>query len=441
MHRVVARLASGVFAAAAVVSCLAFGAEGERDVAGRTVLLDRVVAIVNNEVITKQELDEQLKLATRQLSRQGTPLPQTELLEKQLLERMVTTRILDQVGKETGIRVDDAQLNRAIARLAKDNRMSIDEFRNALAEDGIDYAQFRENVRSEIVITRLREREVDSRIVVSDAEVESYLKAQQASGRDTEFNLLHILVTVPEAATPEQIQSRRARAEEALAKLKRGDDFRQVSSTYSDAPNALEGGELGWRDAGRLPSLFAQAVATLKPGDLTPILRSPNGFHILKLLDRRSRVEQVVVEQTHARHILIRLNEVVSEAEVRRRLLEIRAAALGGTDFGELARQNSEDASAVRGGDLGWLSPGDTVPDFERAMDALAPGEISEPVQSPFGWHLIQVLERRTEDMTQERQRQMARMAIRSRKAEEAFTDWVRQQRDRAFVELRLEDR
>lgn len=427
--------------AALFAAAVAASAEGEGEVRGRTVLLDRIVAIVNNEVITRQELDEQLKLATRQLNRQGTPLPQTELLEKQLLDRMVTTRVLEQTGKETGIRVDDAQLNRAIARIARDNRMSLEAFRAALDDEGVDYDQFRDNVRSEIVITRLREREVDSRVVVSDAEVESYLKAQQASGRDAEFNLLHILVTVPEAATPEQIQARRARAEEALAKLRQGADFLQVSSTYSDAPNALEGGGLGWRDAGRLPAIFAQSVSTLKVGDISPVLRSPNGFHILKLLDRRSRVEQVVVEQTRARHILLRLNEVVSEAEVKRRLAEIRAAALGGADFAELARQNSEDASGVRGGDLGWLSPGDTVPDFERAMDALAPGEISEPVQSPFGWHLIQVMERRTEDMTAERQRQMARLAIRGRKAEDAFTDWVRQQRDRAFVELRLEER
>ncbi len=404
-------------------------------------MLDRVVAVVNNEVITKLELDEQVKLATRQLVRQGTPLPQQALLEKQLLERMVTSKVLQQVGRETGVRVEDAQLERAIARLAQDNKMTTEAFRANMQEDGVDYNHFREEVRSEIVITRLREREVDSKIVVSDAEIDTYLRSQQAAGKNEEYELLHILFTVPEAASPEQIQSRRARADEALAKLKGGADFKQISATYSDAPNALQGGDLGWRAPGRLPNIFVQAVTTMKVGDISTVLRSPNGFHILKLLDKRSSVQQVVVQQTKARHILIRLNEVVAEVEAKRRLNEIRERILKGADFAEEARLHSEDASAVRGGDLGWLSPGDTVPEFEQAMDALKVGEISEPVQSPFGWHLIEVVERRTEDLTQERQRQLARQAIRARKSDEAFTEWVRQQRDRAFVEYRLEER
>ncbi len=414
-------------------------AEGDRSKS--PVLLDRVLAIVNNEVITKIELDEQVKLATRQLVRQGTPLPQQALLEKQLLERLVTSRVLQQVGRETGVRIEDAQLERAIGRLAQENKMSVEAFRAGMQDDGVDYNRFREEVRNEIVVTRLREREVDSKIVVSDAEIETFLRAQQATGRNEEYNLLHILFTVPEAASPEQIQSRRARADEALAKLKGGADFKQISATYSDAPNALQGGELGWRAPGRLPNIFVQAVATMKDGDVSSVLRSPNGFHILKLLERRSSVQQVVVQQTKARHILVRLNEVVAEVEAKRRLTEIRERIVKGADFAEQARLQSEDASSVRGGDLGWLSPGDTVPEFEQAMDALKPGEISQPVQSPFGWHLIQVIDRRTEDLTKERQRQLARQAIRARKSDEAFTEWVRQQRDRAFVEYRLEER
>jgi peptidyl-prolyl cis-trans isomerase SurA len=430
-------LLAGIWAIAA--TGLAAAAEADRGKA--PVPLDRVLAIVNNEVITKLELDEQLKLATRQLVRQGTPLPQQALLEKQLLERLVTSRVLQQVGRETGVRIEDAQLDRAIGRLAQENKVSVEAFRAGMQDDGVDFNRFREEVRNEIVVTRLREREVDSRIVVSDAEIDTYLRVQQAAGRNEEFNLLHILFTVPEAASPDQIQTRKARAEEALAKLKGGADFKQISASYSDAPNALQGGDLGWRAPGRLPNIFVQAVAAMKVGDISPVLRSPNGFHILKLLERRSSVQQVVVQQTKTRHILVRLNEVVAEVEAKRRLTEIRERIVKGADFAEQARLQSEDASSVRGGDLGWLSPGDTVPEFEQAMDALKPGEISEPVQTPFGWHLVQVLDRRTEDLTKERQRLLARQSIRARKADEAFAEWVRQQRDRAFVEYRLEER
>jgi peptidyl-prolyl cis-trans isomerase SurA len=422
-----------------LAAAAATAAPGDRP--GELVPLDRVVAVVNNDAITQLELNDQMRLAARELTRQGTPLPDRELLAKQLLERLITTRVLVQYGKETGVRIDEAQVDRAVARVAQENRVSVSEFRGALAEEGIDFTRFREDVRNEIIIGRLREREVESRATVTDPEIEAYLRAQQASGRNDEFNLLHILVTVPEAAAPEQIQSRRVRAEEALGKLSQGADFKQISATYSDAPNALQGGELGWRPVGRLPTIFAQAVTTMKVGDVSSVLRSPNGFHIIKLLEKRSNAKQIVVEQTHARHILVRMNEIVSEAEARRRLVEIKAKLDAGADFAELARAQSEDASSAKGGDLGWVSPGDTVPEFEKAMDTLKPGQVSDPVQSPFGWHLIQVVERRTEDLTKERERQMARQALRARKADEAFTDWVRQQRDRAFVEFRSDDR
>ncbi len=407
----------------------------------QSLSLDRVVAIVNTEVITRLDLDDQVKLATRQLVRQGTPLPQRDLLEKQLLERMITMRVLRQVGQETGVRVEDPQLERTIARMAQENKLTPEQFRGAMRDDGIDYDRFREDMRSEIIASRLREREVDGRLIVSDAEIANYLQSQKGGGADEEYSLLHILVTVPEAAAPEAIKARRLKAEEALAKLRKGADFNQVSSTYSDAPNALQGGDLGWRPAGRLPSIFMQAATSMKIGELSALLRSPNGFHILKLVNKRIVGQVMVVQQTRARHILIRLNEVVAETEAKRRLTEIRDRVAKGADFAEIARLQSEDGSAVRGGDLGWLSPGDTVPEFEQAMDALAPGQISAPVQSPFGWHLIQVLERRTEDLTKEREKRLAQQAIRARKSEEAFTEWVRQQRDRAFVEYRSDER
>ncbi len=419
----------------------AAAAPGER-ARGEPALLDRVVAVVNNEVVTQLDLDEQVKVALQQLRRQGTPLPAKDVLERQLLERLVTARVLVQTARETGLRVDDNQLQRSLERIAQENKLTPEAFRKALESDGVNFDRFRNEMRNEILIARLKEREVDSKILITDAEIDNYLKNQQnLGGKDDEYSLAHILVLVPEQASPEQIQAKRAAAEKALVQLRGGADFRQVSAGVSDAQNALEGGPLGWRQTSRLPQIFVESVKAMKVGDLSPVLRSANGFHILKLLDKRGNETPVIVQQTHTRHILVRLNEVVSEADAKQRLFNLKERIDNGADFAELARLQSEDASSSRGGDLGWLSPGDTVPEFERAMNALEPGQVSEPVQSPFGWHLIQVLERRNEDMSKERQRLLARQAIRARKSDEAYQEWVRQQRDRAYVELRLEER
>jgi peptidyl-prolyl cis-trans isomerase SurA len=421
--------------------CLTAAAAREDQGKNEVVLLDRVVAVVNNDVVTRLDLDEQVKVAIQQLKRQGTPLPAHDILERQLLERMITAKVLTQTARDTGLRVDDTQLQRAIERIAQENKATPEAFRKMLETDGIDFNRFREELRNEILIARLKEREVDSKILITDAEIDNYLKNQQnQGGKDDEYNLSHILILVPEQASPEQIQAKRAIAEKALAQIKEGADFRQVSAGVSDAQNALDGGPLGWRPAARLPQIFVDSVKTLKVGDVSPVLRSANGFHIIKLNDKRGNETPVIIQQTHARHILIRLNEVVSEAEARQRLTNLKERIENGTSFVELARLQSEDASASRGGDLGWLSPGDTVPEFERAMNALEPGQVSDPVQSPFGLHLIQVVERRNEDMSKERQRVLARQAIRSRKSDEAYQEWVRQQRDRAYVELHLED-
>lgn len=405
-----------------------------------TVVLDRIAAVVNDEVVTRNELEERVKFALRQLREQGTPPPPRETLERQILERLVSDRVQLQFAKETGLRVDDAELDRAIARIAQENKLTPQQLRDVLAKDGIPFAKFREDIRNEIVITRLREREVDSKIVVTDGEIDNFLSQQQSDGND-EYNVSHILVVVPESASPEQIQTRRARAEEAYAQLKKGADFRQVAVAYSEAPDALQGGAMGWRQATRLPTLFTEALRSLRPGELSPVLRSANGFHILRLNDRRGGGAPVVVQQTHARHILVKTNELVSESEARNRLLALKERLENKADFTALARAHSEDASATKGGDLGWLSPGDTVPEFDRAMNALKPGEISGPVQTPFGWHLIQVLERRNEDMSKERQRLAARQTLRARKSDEAYQEWVRQLRDRAYIELRSEER
>lgn len=405
-------------------------------------LVDRVIAVINDEVITHLELTEEIELAVRQLRLQGTPLPERAALERQVLERMMMTRILEQDAKRTGIRVDDSQLNAAIDRMAEENKMSRAQFRETLEREGIDIAGFRARIRAEIMIARLKEREVDNKITITEAEIDSFLRSQATrGGKDDEYQVAHILVQVPEGASPEDIRKSRSKADTALADLKKGVDFGQVAATVSDAADALDGGMLGWRSAAQLPELFVDAVSGMRVGEVSNALRSANGFHIIKLLDKRGNDTRLIVEQTRAQHILIRLNEVVSENDSRQRLAELRRRIeLGNADFGELARQHSDDPSAAKGGDLGWLSPGTTVPEFERAMNALQIGEVSEPIRTPFGLHLIKVLERRDEDLSEERQRVMARQAIRLRKADSAYQEWVRQQRDKAYVEYRLEE-
>lgn len=405
----------------------------------RVIEADRIIAVVNNEVITAHELRARMATVERQLRQQGTQMPPRDVLEKHVLERLIVDRAQLQFAKETGLHIDDAQLDQTLARIAEGNRMGLAQFRASLERDGIPWSKFREDIRDEMVIGRLREREVDSKIVVTEGEIDNFLQTAGAMGSE-EFNLAHILLRVPEQAKPEQLARLQARAEEIVAQLRRGADFGQLAASHSDAPDGLSGGLMGWRSVERLPTLFAEAVAKLKPGEISDVLRSPAGYHILKLLDRRGgAIKAQPVEQTRARHILIKTSELVSEAEARRRLTDLKDRLAHGGDFAELARLHSNDLSASKGGDLGWLNPGDTVPEFEQAMNRLKPGEVGEPVKSPFGWHLIQVLERRT-DVSQERVRQSARMALRERKADEAYQDWLRQLRDRAYVEYRLED-
>ncbi len=432
----------GACLALTMIAAQAAGVDpGQAKTAPRAQLVDRIVAVVNTDVITQFELDERLRMVVQQLRKQGTTLPPQDVLEKQMLERVITDRVQLQLARETGIRVDDLQLDKTLQRIAQENNLTMDGFRAALEKEGTSFAKFREEIRDEIILSRLREREVDNRVSVSDGEVENFLSSRTAqAGREDEYNLAHILVRVPEQASPEQVQGKRAHAERALAELKTS-EFAQVAASYSDAPDALQGGVLGWRTASRLPALFLEAVGSLKPGETSAVLHSPNGFHILKLLDKRSQGGAMIVQKTHARHILIKTSEIVSEADAGNRMTQLKERLDNGANFAELARLHSEDGSAAKGGDLGWLSPGDTVPEFERAMNTLKPGEISAPVKSPFGWHLIQVIERRSEDVSKERQTLMARQEIRARKADEAYENWLRQLRDQAFIEYRLEDK
>ncbi|MDH2915668.1 MAG: peptidylprolyl isomerase [Gallionella sp.] len=407
--------------------------------AAEPVTLDRIRAVVNDDVITQQELTLRLNAAIKQLQKQGTLLPDNNILEKQVLERMITEMLQSQFAKENGLRVDDAQLEKALTRVAQQNKFeSVAAFRAKLEKDGIDFNKFREEIRAEIVSVRLREREVDSKLLISESDIEDYLATQANQGnKGEELQLAHILIVVPEQASAESIQTYKRRAEEAQSKLKGGAPFAQVAAGYSDAKDALQGGLLGWRPADRLPSLFSDPLSKMKPGEVSPLLRSPTGFHLIKLLERKTSDTPVFITQTHARHILIKTSELVSENEAKARLQEIKQRIDKGADFAEQARLHSEDGSAPQGGDLNWLSPGETVPEFEKAMDALKANQVSSLVQSGFGWHLIQVLERRNTDVSVEQKKQQARNAIRSYKSDDAYQDWLRQLRDRAFIDYR----
>jgi peptidyl-prolyl cis-trans isomerase SurA len=405
-------------------------------------LVDRIVAVVNKEVITLSELNEAVAAAERQLRRQGTAAPERPVLERQLLERLILEKAQLQMARDSGIRVDELQLDRAVQRIAQNNNMTLTDFRRVLERDGVPFDAWRQDLREQILLSRLREREVDDKVQVSDSEIDLFLEEMKSQPERAEYNVSHILVRIPEQASPERIEAARARADKALAEARSGLDFASVAASYSDAPDAISGGALGWRSHERLPEMFAGALAKMKAGEVSEVLRSPAGFHLLKLVDRRGLDSGAPVTQTRARHILVRTSEVVSESEARRRLLDLRERILtGGADFGALARVHSDDNSAARGGELDWIYPGDTVPDFERAMQELKVSEISQPVKTPFGYHLIQVLERRSADMSPERRRLQARQALRERKSEEAYQEWLRQLRDQAYVELRLEER
>ena len=407
-------------------------------------VIDSIHVVGNDEVITKNEVAGRVAQVAQNLKARGGQLPDQATLERQVVESMIVERAQLQLATEMGVRVDDRTLDATIGRIAEGQKMSVQELRNQMEKEGLPYSQFREDIRNEIMMQRLREHEVDSKIQISEAEVDTYLAASKAAAAEkVEMELSQILVRVPENASPEQIAARRARAEEVMRQLRTGADFAKTAATYSDAPDALKGGDIGWRDPDRLPPVFAGELRKLQPGQVTQIIKTNVGFHILKMSNKRSLAEsndKAVVQQTHARHILIKPTPTMTEGEVKRKLLELKEkmANNAGT-FEELARLHSQDGSASKGGDLGWLDPGDTVPEFENAMNNLKPGEVSDVIQSPFGFHLIQVVERKSQDVTQQKERNQARNVIRERKMQEAMEDWLRQVRDRAYVEFREE--
>ncbi len=408
--------------------------------------IDSIAVVINDEVITRNELAARIKTVEKRMKAQNVAMPEQADLQRQILERMIVERAQLQLAKEMGVRVDDTTLDRAIGRIAEQQKITLQDMRNQMEKEGTTFAAFREEIREEIIMQRLREHEVDAKIQISDAEVDNYLAAEKAAAAEqVELNLSQIMIRIPENASPEVIGARRLRAEEVMRQLRTGADFAKMAGTYSDASDALKGGEIGWRNPDRLPPLFVEQLGKIKPGQVTPIIKSAAAFHILKLVDKRSVADAqaaTAVQQTHARHILIKVTPTVPAADAKRKLTELKERLDNkAAKFEELARLFSNDGSASKGGDLGWLFPGDTVPEFEAAMNALKPGEVSAPVESSFGFHLIEVLERKSDDVSKEKARNAARQAIRDRKLEEATEDWQRQVRDRAYVEFRSDDK
>lgn len=400
-------------------------------------LIDRVVALVDEDVITQRELDARIASVKRQL---GENRPPAEVLHRQVLERLIIERLQLQLATELGIQIDDLTLNQTMHDIAQRNKLELAQFRDVLTADGIDYNEFREQIRNELTIVRLRQRQIDSQVRVSDQEIDELIASQSgAIDRDVEYRLSQILIALPEAATPEQISQAKTRAEALHTRAVAGEDFATLAAAQSDGQNALEGGDLGWRSASQLPTIFSRPATLMQIGDISEVIRSPAGFHIISLNDRRGG-QRAITTQTHARHILIKTNAMVSDTQAQNTLLDIIKKTREGADFAELAKRYSDDkGSAVEGGDLGWANPGNFVPEFEHTMDALKLGEISAPFHSQFGWHIVQVLERRDQDTTREILRGRARQFIHERKREEELGLWLRRIRDEAYVEIKGE--
>lgn len=403
--------------------------------------LDRIVAVVNDDVVLESELRDGIRTIVSQIQQKGDKLPPQDVLVKQVLGQLIMNKLQLQVAENTGIRVDDETLNRAINDIAARNKLSLSDFRRILEQDGYNYEAFRQKIRNEMIIARLRARQVENRISVTDVEIDNYLATRELQGGgEKQYRLSHILIALSQDASDEIRELAHQVAEQILVELEAGRDFAALARKYSDSPQAKNGGDLGWRKLKEIPSLLSDEVRNMKVGDVSSIIEDESGFHIFELTD--TRTDDVYMEtQTHARHILLKTDELNNEAEVRTRLEQLRQRILNGEDFGELARASSADtASAINGGDLGWISPGSLVSKFEEVMDSLKPGEISEPFQTNYGWHIVQVLDRREQDSTVEYRRSQARAAIRERKSEEVLQNWLREIHDEAYIDYRLGD-
>jgi len=401
--------------------------------------IERIVAVVNDGVVLESELRNRLRTVVAQLRARGTRLPPEPVLRRQVLERLIIERIQLQMAERLGIQIDDETVNAAIRDIARRNGMDLHGLREALERDGFSFERFREDVRAEMTIARLQREQVANRVTVSEREVEDFLASAQAR-LQRRYRIAHILIAVPEAASPEDIAAARREAEQVLAELRAGADFAAMAVRHSDGAKALEGGDLGWRRADELPSLLADVVPKLRPGEVSGIIRSPSGFHIVKLVDVQGDGPHVV-EQVRLRHILLRPGELLDDGEARLRLERLRERVLAGEGFEALARAHSDDpASAARGGDMGWLDLAALPPPIAEAVRRMKPGEVSEPLRTRFGWHLVQLVDQRRRDDTEAYRRARARQLLHQRKVEERLQLWLRQLRDESYVEIRLEE-
>lgn len=398
--------------------------------------VDKVIAVVNDDVVTQLELEARLNRLRAELKAGGAEIPPDEVLRSRMLDRMVMDKLQMQAAERMNITVSEPELDAAVLSVAQNNSLTVRQLRQALADEGIPYNLFRENLKTQIVVSQIINQRIRRRVVVSEDELDDFVARGGGRADAREYDISHILIRIPETASAEDVDQARAKAEKVWDRLREGMKFQEAAATYSDAPDALEGGRLGWKTPGQLPDLFAKELSGVEVGGNTRILQSPNGFHILHINDARG-VSSTSVTQTHVRHILMKVDEFLSESEAAQRLDEIRDRILNGEDFAELARIHSDDpVSAAQGGDLGWVMPGELTGPFEAEMNVLEPGEISRPLRSSFGLHLIQVLERRQENMGEEVMRGRARAQLISQKTDEEYEQWLRRLRDEAFVEI-----
>jgi len=410
-----------------------------RDIGVHGEMLDRIAAIVNDGLVLKSELDAQMDSVTKRLQEQKVELPSQSVLKQQVLDRLILQEIQAQHAKRVGLTVSDEQLNSALQEIASRNKIPFDQLPTALAAQGVDYKQYREGMRKELTLSTLRQRDVIAHINVSPHELEQFLTRQQTSAANDEFNVSHILLSLPEAATPQQLEEITHKAQDLAARASKGEDFGQLAIANSNSQTALDGGQLGWRKGTQMPEFILQLVTRMKAGEVSQPVRTPSGFHIVKLNERRSGEAQVIINQIHVRHILMKTNELDDDETVRQKLTKLRERIMKGEDFAGLASTNSADpGSAPDGGDLGWSGPGTFVPEFDKAIADLKADEISEPFKSRYGWHIVQMLGTRTYDSTDDVRRQRAFAAIRESKADEETELWLRRLRDEAFVEVKL---
>lgn len=400
-------------------------------------LLDRIVAVVEDDVILESELAHEVASITAKLRNSNVQMPPDYVLHKQVLDRMIIDKLQKQMATRSGIQVSDEMLRNAVTDIASRNGMSLDAFREELTKQGMDYKTFEDNVRNEIAINQLRGREIGARVKVTDAEVAHYMETQSKAGMsNSQYRLGHILIAVSEAASSATIQKAKERADQVVAELRSGKDFKQMAVSVSNDDNALKGGDLGWRSISQIPTLFADSVANMSLGDISDPIRSPSGFHIIKILEIEGAGLHITTK-TKVRHILIKTNELVDDAEAQKRLNALLGRIRDGDDFATLARTHSDDkGSAINGGSLDWVVPGALVPPFEEAMNKLEINQVSQPVQTQFGWHIIQVLARENQDDSDQFKKEKVRDELRKRKIEEETELWLRRLRDEAFVEI-----